>query len=189
MGRRRLTGLDLPERVYFDHGAYWHHPKGARKVRLCSHREEIDDALRRYVAAPTRMDVRHLTTVLAHARKNAKSRGLPFDCSREQMAALWLRSHGRCELTGLAFDLLNLQGFRRRPFAPSLDRIDSRRGYIDGNCRLILAVLNLALNEFGEEIFAKVAVGFLRSRASRARNIKLAEKHSADQPITEMLTR
>ena len=83
------------------------------------------------------------------------------------MQALWLRSGGRCELTLIPFDLVNVDGFKRRPYAPSLDRIDSAKGYRVDNCRLVVVVANLAINEWGEDVFARVARAFLRRRSAR----------------------
>ncbi len=66
----------------------------------------------------------------------AKQRNLPFDLTDDWARARWT---GRCELTGIEFR----QSFvRQNPFSPSLDRIDPRAGYVQGNCRFILAAVN-----------------------------------------------
>jgi hypothetical protein len=55
-------------------------------------------------------------------------------------------------------------GRARRPFAPSLDRIDSRQAYSRRNCRLILQAVNFALNAWGDDVFFAIAEGAITAR-------------------------
>ena len=60
--------------------------------------------------------------------------------------------NGRCELTGLPFDLLPPTTTGKNPFAPSIDRINPRnKNYELGNVRVILQSLNMALSDYGIE--------------------------------------
>ena len=57
---------------------------------------------------------------------------------------------GKCELTGLDFDLKPSTITRHNPYAPSLDRIDSsNKEYSKSNTRVVLASVNVALGEYG----------------------------------------
>ena len=57
---------------------------------------------------------------------------------------------GKCELTGLPFDLQPIKDKHVNPYAPSLDRKDSsNRDYSPENTRVVLASVNAALNEWG----------------------------------------
>lgn len=57
---------------------------------------------------------------------------------------------GKCELTGLPFDLSPPNGTQKNPFAPSLDKIDSKnKNYEHGNVRVVLQSVNMALSEYG----------------------------------------
>jgi hypothetical protein len=59
---------------------------------------------------------------------------------------------GTCELTGIPFDLLRTGKNSKNPYGPSLDRRDSKnKNYTKENTRVVLHLVNLALNEFTEE--------------------------------------
>ena len=74
--------------------------------------------------------------------------------------ALYRAQGGRCALSGLQFDLRSVgSGKARRPFAPSLDRIDSTGGYTQDNVRLVCQAVNFALNAYGEDVFRDIAIG------------------------------
>jgi len=93
------------------------------------------------------------------AFKNARRRSgyklLPTDEQR-----LILRAAGRCEVSGVEFDPRKY-GSHRRPFAPSVDRIDSGVGYVFSNVRLVTVAVNLALNEWGDAVFDRIARGYV----------------------------
>jgi hypothetical protein len=64
---------------------------------------------------------------------------------------------GVCEFTGLPFDFNPTKEFSKNPYSPSLDRIDSKnKSYTPENTRVVLSLVNLALNEFGEEVAAPI---------------------------------
>lgn len=64
---------------------------------------------------------------------------------------------GRCELTGLPFDLDRSKDFLQNPYAPSIDRIDSENpNYVPENCRLVLWGVNKALGEYGSKLMLPI---------------------------------
>lgn len=87
-------------------------------------------------------------SLYSHAQVGARKRDLSFALSPKQFAFIVQRAAGRCEISGIPFELDGQKG-RRRPFAPSLDRIDSSLGYAGDNCRLVCALANVAMNEWG----------------------------------------
>ena len=68
------------------------------------------------------------------------------------MMTVWERCEGRCAVSGLEFsDSVVGTGRAKKPFAPSLDRIDRFRGYRPDNVRLVCVVANFAMNAWGQE--------------------------------------
>lgn len=99
------------------------------------------------------------------AKRNAGRRNIPFTLSRRQFRSIVLRADGRCMMTGIQFEFDAFEGSCRRPFAPSLDRIDSSKGYGATNCRLICVIVNLAMNQWGIEPLMMVAENLVARKA------------------------
>lgn len=103
----------------------------------------------------------------AACKKRAKVRGLAFALTVQDVEQLLADSRGRCALTGIGFDLRRRDGERRRKWAPSIDRIENSAGYTPANVRLVCSSVNIALNDFGEELLVKIARALLRKRRAR----------------------
>jgi len=89
-------------------------------------------------------------------KKNAAKRGRPFSLTPTQFNQLVERANSCCMMTGIPFETKWYDGCRR-PFMPSIDRIDSSKGYTEGNVRLVCVLVNLAMNEWGIEPLLRVA--------------------------------
>ncbi len=95
--------------------------------------------------------------VLGVTRIRAKRKGLEFTLTKQWMDTKMLI--GCCEVSGIPFDL-SRNGLRlktKAPFAPSVDRKDNSKGYTPDNSRLVCAVVNFAMNEWGLEPVMKLA--------------------------------
>lgn len=108
------------------------------------------------------------------AMRRDRARGRTSTLSPQDLRILFDRSGGKCEATGIPFSLQPAPNCRRKPYAPSLDRLDNSRPYSLDNCRLVCVAVNIAINEWGEEIFGDVAMGFLVN----ARRLVTALGHS-----------
>lgn len=89
-------------------------------------------------------------------KKRSRQKGLSFNISIE-----WVRSRledGCCEITKIPFDL---KAEKRSPYSPSVDRIDSNKGYTEENCRLILWSLNASFGNWGEDVFRDIALKWI----------------------------
>jgi hypothetical protein len=91
--------------------------------------------------------------------RNARKRP-NYHLTREDEQRLIRESQGRCALTGLPFRG-RCREFRRNPYGVSVDRVDSSRGYTPDNTRLVLVAVNLAMNEWGEDVFRQIAHAYL----------------------------
>lgn len=102
--------------------------------------------------------------LVGSARNRAKNKKIPFSISREWVMDKWTQQDGKCLMTGIKFSLERSKTHTRiyHPFAPSLDRIDCRKGYTMENTRLVIVAINLALNQFGEKVFRTVCEQYLR---------------------------
>ena len=100
-------------------------------------------------------------------KKGAEQRGLDFEISQD-----WLYNKillGRCEKTGIPFvldadeheDSVTSKGQVRNPWAPSIDRIDSTKGYTEENCVIVCYVYNMAKGAFDESVVEQFCRGYL----------------------------
>lgn len=88
----------------------------------------------------------------------AMKKGWKFDLTNEWY---WQRVNaGVCEKTGLPF--VNKKG-KKSPFQPSVDRINSSRGYTQDNCQVVCLIFNLAKNKFTEKDVYKFARAFVEN--------------------------
>ena len=85
----------------------------------------------------------------ANARNHARES--PEVYSIADLCAAWEACSGCCAISGLPFSLqVYGDGQARRPFAPSLDRIDRHKPYRRDNVRLVVSVANFAMNAWGD---------------------------------------
>jgi hypothetical protein len=92
------------------------------------------------------------------ARERANKKGIEFTLTREWV--LKRLATGVCEATGIRFNSETFIG-RCGPYSPSIDRIDSSKGYTPDNCRMICWALNMGLSEWGEEVYLDIAKAFI----------------------------
>lgn len=100
--------------------------------------------------------------LIFRAKKRAEAKGLDFDLKGHVKDLQDRIDRGFCELTGYPFDftLDDVTGYRRFD-SPSLDRIDNDRGYTYDNVRVVLSIVNYALNVYGEDVLRAVMTKWL----------------------------
>ena len=112
-----------------------HHAALAKKYRESNKEERLK---KEKVSRQKERVEKPWLVLLRPARKRSKDNGLEFDLDREWAKSRWT---GRCELTGIEFDLTS-KGRGGNPLSPSIDRIDPKSGYTKDNCRVILWCIN-----------------------------------------------
>ena len=103
-------------------------------------------------------------------KKGAKARGFDNLLTVEDIETMLEDSNGQCSLTGIRFNANWDTAKRIRPFYPSIDRINPDLGYTKENCRVVAACVNIALNNFGDDILHKIADGLVRTRRDKLRS-------------------
>lgn len=114
----------------------------------------VQDEWRRYVTAAQTGSESWLRRTHRRMKRKSVQRGW-LDCvSFEEFAYLMLVCNGVCAITGIPFAR---EDSKRSPFAISIDRIDSSRGYCVGNLRFVLLAVNLGMSHWGENAFRSIA--------------------------------
>lgn len=91
-----------------------------------------------------------VTCLISEAQSRAKYRRMDFDLDYDFVLNMFIHQESTCSLSGVRFQFDPPEaGKRCNLLAPSLDRIDVKKGYIKGNVRLILYGINLAISDFG----------------------------------------
>lgn len=96
--------------------------------------------------------------LVRNARVRSARRRLPCEMTIPAVVETLQRQGMRCAVSGLPFDLaFNLAGVHaRNMYAPSLDRLDNRKGYVPSNVRIVLTAVNYAINEWGMDDYLKI---------------------------------
>lgn len=99
------------------------------------------------------------------ARERSQVRGQEIEITTEDVYLMLVDSGARCAVTGIALDLSPPTDGqkKRRPWAPSIDRIDSTKGYTKNNSRIVCCAANFAMNMWGEGILVKMLQSYKTS--------------------------
>lgn len=86
-------------------------------------------------------------------KSGAEKRGLDFSITMEYAWDLFIKQDKKCNLTGLPITLTKdiLKSYKYH--TASIDRIDSSKGYIEGNVQWIHSDVNIMKNSFSEKHF------------------------------------
>lgn len=182
-GVRKSDG-DLPPRTYLKRGTYFYVSRetgkwislGIDKAKAIKRGQELYDGVYRDPSLGldfSQLEDKSIASIGRHARttvnifdsskRGAKDRGLAFDLSLQDVLDLLISADGRCTATGIPFSSERESGARVSLWKPSLDRINSKQGYILGNVRIVCIAFNIAAQEHGDEVFEKLALGFLKN--------------------------
>lgn len=116
--------------------------------------------------------LKHAYRAASAAIGRAEKNGLPYDekwllaCHKQIVAQQF-----RCAATGLAFDLKahKTKGAGGSHFAPSPDRIDPTKGYVQENVRWVLWAVNRAKGEMSNDAFVTICRAVVTQTEIRCR--------------------
>lgn len=161
------NGVPVQERYKTEYKKQWYKDN---KVRLSAEDriKYLDSRENRLIQASERYynPENVVSNLLRNAKRRAKEASIDFDLDKDFIDILYNQQGGKCAVTGIDFIFEKGETFRR-PFAPSIDRVDSTIGYIKDNVRLVCTVVNISLNEFGEEVFRKMCEAYLENTLCR----------------------
>lgn len=88
-----------------------------------------------------------------NCKKGAERKGLDFDLTHIYLKELWDRQEGKCALTGvsLVMNRNRAKADLKSIYYGSVDRIDSKKGYVIGNVQFVALGINYMKNNFDLE--------------------------------------
>lgn len=98
-----------------------------------------------------------LNKLLWGSKSNAKKKKLVIDIDLEYLHTLYIGSGGICPMTGVKMQTVKGTRKKMNSFAMSIDRIDSDKGYIKGNVRLVSTWYNNAKAHLTDEVTIAMA--------------------------------
>lgn len=100
--------------------------------------------------------------IYGKVKKNAEARGIECPLTQDEFYEVMCRCEGYCEVSGVRLSLQDRRDHgKRRPFAPSVDRIDPTRGYTPDNVRVVCVAANYAMSDWGEAVLLEIARGMV----------------------------
>jgi hypothetical protein len=155
---RQLKAFDLTDEQKEIAAAYasWQYLKN--KEKLTPHKKEkIRKKLRENHKAkkadPNKfgeLEYKALKSRVAAYEKKGKKLG--FNLTPEYIQKLFDSCQGKCQTTGLPFDMKVGTKEKRNPYRPSIDRINSNKGYVKGNIQIVLAIVNTMKMDYTDDI-------------------------------------
>lgn len=145
-------------------------PCNLARKRAVSARAQATDAGATYnretTAAYRRTPRGRAGLLVSFAAKRAKANGMEFSLTWEPIAAAI--ATGRCAATGLPFDMKpGLGKHHANPWAPSLDRRDSSKGYTSDNVQVVCAAYNYAKSEWSSDVLLTLARAVVDTAAKK----------------------
>lgn len=186
----------LPQRMTIKHGRYYHvAAEGERRIWTPLSRDlaesidmywQIDKPTAPAAMTPphelAKRDIMsHLRRMMTSAKIRAGKSGMGFSLTADDLVAMLDASGWRCSLTGIAFDMEAKHRKGARPFVPSIDRIDSRKGYTPDNVRIICFAVNMALNAWGHGVLHQVITSYVTHNGLRVARRPSARRTAVPQ--------
>lgn len=126
-----------------------------KREYLSGWRSDYDDPDLDWKAVASMVHKRHSSSAI--------ERAIPFELEVSEVYGMMRSTDFRCAVSGIPFSKTMLPGRWRDPWAPSLDRIENRHGYVASNVRVVCLIANTAMNQWGYDALLRLANGVVRS--------------------------
>lgn len=90
---------------------------------------------------------------LSNAKKRARKKNIKINITTEDLKYIWEKQNGICRYTGWQLINSDEERVEKKERLASLDRIDSRKGYIRGNVQFVSYIAQISKNMFPETTF------------------------------------
>ena len=130
--------------------------KWAREYRRKQKNKEYEKAFRKKYLTSLNG---YVSKLLSGAKNRALKNNIEFDLDNQ-----WLfdkLKEEKCSVTGLTLSFEKSKEYRINPLSPSLDRINSDKGYTKENTRIVCWIYNLSKADYDDNVvlqFAKALV-------------------------------
>lgn len=94
--------------------------------------------------------------------KHSKRRGIIFDLTCEYLNELFIEQNERCALSGVKLTMPLVGNKYKVKGNASVDRIDSNRGYVEGNVQWVHRDINFMKQQFSQEHFIEMCEKVVR---------------------------
>jgi hypothetical protein len=95
--------------------------------------------------------------VMDRVKESARTRNLELDIDKDFIRQLLIESNGVCAMSGV-----KLSTMHNDPNKASIDRIDSDKGYIKGNVRVVATRSNMIKNKWSDAEILEWALTFVQ---------------------------
>lgn len=159
---RRSPCERIHDHYYFVTGRLGRMVDGASKrIPLGTDKERAEvlawEWLENYQMRATGFTPDKIVSMLARTKARALKCGRDFDLDKAYLVELAYQSNFQCSVSGIGFEIDKENGGRVSPWSPSIDRRDSTGGYTKDNVRLVCYAVNVAMNEWGEDVLRRIA--------------------------------
>lgn len=140
-------GLCIECKIHGTHNKWRYHSQNNVQCKFCASEWQK----RRKIKNP-------LGEILKDAKQHAKKNKREFDIDIEFLNKIFNEQQEKCVLTGIKFDDENL---------PSLDRIDSSKGYTKENIQLVLIRINKMKSDLKQNDFIDLCIDVARMAGAK----------------------
>lgn len=119
------------------------------------------------------------------AKENARMKGREHALDPEDVLALIAHQNYCCAVSGMRF---RLTGAKNCPWAPSLDQIVPAGGYVYGNVRVVLSIVNTAMNTWGAGPFIELVEHMAAQKVTVSFNAMAAPVRAAQQAHNQAIS-